>query len=151
MIKTKNIDLEVMKSVLELHLKEMIAYNRCTELAFDYATKLDEETDVKGISFEEKIPNTSIKMTPYQNELAVLQYTYEKEGDNHKSRIKNIRETYSFDERFKSLNEFEQTMIYETYFLGKSQKKIAQETNKSQQYIGTILRNVIKKMSEVEL
>ena len=151
MDKTNQVDFEVMKSALELHLKEMLAKNRCDELAIEYATKLDEETGVKGISFEEKVPSSSIKMTPYQNELALLQYTFEIERDNHNKKILEIRKSYRFDDRFKKISFANQTMIYESFFLGKTQKEIADSCKKSQQYIACKIREAIKKMAEVEL
>lgn len=147
----KQIDVASLRSALELYLKEMIASNQCTELANYYSNLLDEETGVKGIGYDEKIPTSSINLTPYQNELILLQASCEQESNNHLQKANEIRKMYHFDDRLKMLHKRDRKLIVDVYFLGITQKEIAEKKEKSTKTISEYLSYAIKHMTEVDI
>lgn len=147
----KKIDAESLRAALELYLKELTSSKKCDELSIYYSDLLDEETGIKGISCEEKIPTTSINLTPYQNELIIMQASCQQESENHMNKAEKVRSMYHFDDRLKKINKRDKNLIVNVYFLGITQKIIAEEENKSAKTISEYLTYAIKHMGEVEL
>lgn len=148
----KIINYDVLRGALELYRREVIAGNMCKELSIEYSDKIDEETSVHGVSYKtDVVSNTSIRVTPYINELIVMQSSYEMEQKEHEKKAKKILSMYDIAKRLQALKPREQRLINEIYFEGGSITEVALSRNKSKKYISEGVSNAISKMADVDI
>lgn len=147
----KQIDADTLRSALELYSSELSSSKKCDDLACMYSDMLNEETGVKGISFNEKITMSTINLTPYQNELILMEASCSQESRNHLAKAEEIRKMYRFDERIVKLHKRDKKILNDVFFLCISRKILASQLEKSEKTISEYISFAIKHMAEVEL
>ena len=140
-------EVRTLKQALELHKKEIECANECRELALDNAKRLDDETKAHGISYDKERVTSSINVTPYVNELIILQASYEIEEKHHRQNAYEIRKKYKISERLKKLNENEKKYIKDIYFDCKSIAEMSRIKKTSKNYVSVYLNKCIRKMA----
>lgn len=143
-------DAESLRAALELYRKEILASKKYDELTSHYSDSLEDAIEVSGIRYD-KMPLTKNNNESVANLLVIKKTSCEQESMNHLKKAKEIRRIYRFNDRMKNLHQRDKKILYDIYFLGKSQKEIAYQRNKSAKTISACVSIAIKHMSEVEL
>lgn len=150
MKRVTNEDIKYLKRTLEnmLYLKREEITNK--ELAKQIGKQIDAECKPNSMPYDGVQGCTTCAVTPYINELSILQATYEKKARDAKQKRQMLDLDNSITERFKMISIKYQEIIYAVYFKGEPINEIAEDCGIKVQTLREKIDFAIKKMLEVE-
>ncbi|MEG0409002.1 MAG: hypothetical protein RR623_09025 [Bacilli bacterium] len=148
--KINNADIKFMKRVLENYKYRSDKLKFYKGLSDEYKCKVDDETRIKAVSYGNDSHTTSTPVTPYVNELIIMQATYEAKANEYKLKIDTIERVEQLSKRLLNISKGNRETIEFIYFRGMSITDLASQEGVSKQAIAERINNAIYAMLEVK-
>ena len=149
---------EFVRNKVEYFKRELMNHKQCFDLEMMHEIEVErlsnlikQECSVKGVSYNNIGGSSTVRVTPFINELILREASEKCDAERYRKERKHIDEFNQLNRRLLAVSEVQSDLVISVFFENKKIKEIAERENVSEQAIRDRLDNALLSMLEVKL